>query len=179
MTGKQAADVAVLIAGQHVEIHRIERDDFLIGRLMRLEQQFWHYVETDTPPPADGSASAELALRTLFPQDNGETLDFSQDCTLSAAFAELQAVREILVTHEQREAQLKQTLQQAMGDASKATFANGVVTFKRAKDGSRINTKLMALDYPDIAARYTESTAGSRRFLLTRNNDTNEGITTC
>ena len=57
--------MAVLIAGQHVEIHRIERDDFLIARLMHLEQQFWQYVVTDTPPPADGSASAEQALRTL------------------------------------------------------------------------------------------------------------------
>ena len=74
VTGKQAADVAVLIGGQHLEIHRIERDEVLIRNLIQLERQFWHYVETDTPPPADGSESADLALRCLYPQDAGNTV---------------------------------------------------------------------------------------------------------
>ncbi|MCW2290802.1 putative phage-type endonuclease [Pseudomonas sp. BIGb0408] len=65
VTGKQAADVAVLLGGQMLEIHRIERDEQMIARLIELERKFWHYVETDTPPPADGSASAEIALRCL------------------------------------------------------------------------------------------------------------------
>jgi putative phage-type endonuclease len=74
---------------------------------------------------------------------------------------------------------LKQTIQQAMGDASKATFANGVVTFKRAKDGSRINTKALAAAHPEIAARYIVTTPGSRRFLLSRQTDTTERSATC
>ena len=57
VTGKAAADVAVLLGGQHLEIHRIERDEALIVRLVQLEQQFWDYVVTDTPPPAAGSSS--------------------------------------------------------------------------------------------------------------------------
>lgn len=105
VTGKQAADVAVLLGGQQLEIHRIERDERLIARLIRLEQQFWQYVVTDTPPPADGSASADAALRCLFPEDNGQRLDFTRDLQLSAAFAELQAVREAIAAQEYREAQ--------------------------------------------------------------------------
>ncbi|MDO3387969.1 hypothetical protein QWI17_19145, partial [Gilvimarinus sp. SDUM040013] len=77
VTGKQAADVAVLLGGQHLEIHRIERDEQMIARLIELERKFWNYVETDTPPPVDGSASAEAALRCLYPEDNGQTVDFS------------------------------------------------------------------------------------------------------
>lgn len=77
VTGKATADVAVLLGGQHLEIHRIQRDDVLISRLIQLEKRFWDYVESDTPPPADGSKSAELALRCLYPIDNQETLDFS------------------------------------------------------------------------------------------------------
>lgn len=34
VTGKQAADVAVLLGGQHLEIHRIERDESMIARLV-------------------------------------------------------------------------------------------------------------------------------------------------
>lgn len=178
VTGKAAADVAVLLCGQKLEIHRIERDEEIIARLVVLESRFWGYVESDTPPPADGSESAAKALRHLY-RGNDTTLDFTADVALGRAFDALTALNADIADKEAEAERLKQTIQQAMGDASKATFANGVVTFKRAKDGSRINTKLMALDYPDIAARYTESTAGSRRFLLTRNNDTNEGITTC
>jgi putative phage-type endonuclease len=115
VTGKQAADVAVLLGGQHLEIHRIERDEALIARLIDLERLFWDYVVSDTPPPADGTASAEAALRCLYPEDNGQTLDFSQHTELTSTFLELKAVRQNIAQQETREAQLKQVLQQAMG----------------------------------------------------------------
>ena len=166
VTGKAAADVAVLIGGQHLEIHRIERDETMIGQLIRLEREFWRYVEADTPPPADGSESAELALRCLYPQDAGNTVDFSQDRNLSATFADLVSVRQALANTEQLEAQLKQTLQQAMGDASKAIFETGSVTWKRSKDSSGIDLAKLLLDQPDLAQRYLLTKPGSRRFLI-------------
>ena len=57
VTGKTAAHVAVLLCGQSLEVHRIERDDALIGRLIELEARFWQFVQSDTPPPADGLRS--------------------------------------------------------------------------------------------------------------------------
>jgi len=97
-TGKQAADVAVLICGQDLQIHRIQRDDALIAKLIELERAFWHYVETDTPPPADGSDSADVALRCLYPKDSGQTLDLSDDLEMSGVFSDLLAVRQTLAT---------------------------------------------------------------------------------
>jgi hypothetical protein len=47
-------------------------------RLIELERQFWHYVELDTPPPADGSESAERGLRCLYPEDHGQNTRFHQ-----------------------------------------------------------------------------------------------------
>lgn len=167
VTGKQAADVAVLLGGQHVEIHRIERDELLIARLMRLEQQFWQYVIDDTPPPADGSDSAEQALRCLFPEDSGKSLDFSHDEHLSATFAELKAVRQLLTAHEQREALLRQALQQAMGDATRALFEGGSVTWKKAKDSVALDIKRLLQDHPELQQQYALTKPGSRRFLIT------------
>ena len=83
VTGKQAADVAVLICGQELQVHRIERDETLIERLIELERQFWRYVELDEAPPADGSDSADVALRCLYPQDSGQTLELSQELELT------------------------------------------------------------------------------------------------
>ncbi|HDR8925982.1 TPA: YqaJ viral recombinase family protein [Burkholderia vietnamiensis] len=65
VTSKRVAHVAVLLCGQKLEIHRIERDDELIARLIPLEAQFWQYVTSDTPPPADGSESADRVRATV------------------------------------------------------------------------------------------------------------------
>jgi len=167
VTGKQAADVAVLLGGQHLEIHRIERDDAMIARLIDLERVFWDYVVSDTPPPADGSASADQALRCLYPQDAGHTLDFSQDVRLSSTFAELQKVRDSIAQQETQEAQLKQTLQQAMGDASRAQFETGSVSWKKAKDSVALDIPRLLKDKPYLHVHYSTTKTGSRRFLLT------------
>jgi putative phage-type endonuclease len=166
VTGKQAADVAVLFGGQALEIHRLQRDDSLIARLIRLEQAFWRYVETDTPPPADGSESADMALRCLYPADNGLTQDFSQDRTLSATFADLVQVRQSLADLEKQEAQFKQALQQAMGDASKAKFETGEVSWKKAKDSVVLDSARLLKDQPELLQSYSTTRTGSRRFLI-------------
>lgn len=165
VTGKSAADVAVLLCGQKLEIHRIERDEDVIGRLTVLEANFWQYVETDTAPPTDGSESSAKALRQLY-QGNGSSLDFTGDAALNDAFSTLTALRIDLEEKEREAERLKQTIQQAMGDASRAVFAAGEVTYKRSKDGASLDTKKLATDHPELVARYSVTRSGSRRFLL-------------
>lgn len=166
VTGKQAADVAVLLGGQHLEIYRIERNETMIAQLIELERQFWNYVETDTPPPADGSASADTALRCLFPQDHGETVDFTVDEELTSAYETLKQVRETISEQEKQESALKQKIQQAMGDASRAVFASGAVTWKKAKDSVTVDTKALLRDLPHLREQYESLRQGSRRFLI-------------
>jgi len=166
VTGKEAGDVAVLLCGQSLQVHRIERDDVLISRLIELEAQFWRYVETDSPPPADGSESADRALRCLYPRDAGTTVDFSDDRNLSAAFADLVSVRADIETREQLEAKLKQRLQQAMGEGSRALFETGSVTYKRSKDGSGIDLKRLLAEHPELETKYAIVKPGSRRFVI-------------
>jgi putative phage-type endonuclease len=166
VTGKQAADVAVLVCGNEFRTYRIERDEALIERLIQLEKTFWHYVETDTPPPADGSDSAATALRALYPEDCGEMLDLSDDVEMGTAFADLLAVRASLTAQEKLESQLKQTIQQRMGSASKAAFENGEVSWKRSKDGTVLDVAKLLVDQPDLLQRYPLVKSGSRRFLI-------------
>lgn len=165
VTGKTAAHVAVLLCGQALEVHRIDRDDALIGRLIELETRFWRFVESDTPPPADGSDSADRALRHLYP-GNGETIDFTDDRRLSSVFADLVAVRAEIETRQQLEAQFKQTIQQAMGDAIRAVFETGSVSFKRSKDSSSVDLDRLLADHPSFEQQYAISKPGSRRFLV-------------
>ena len=166
VTGKAAGDVAVLICGQEFQVHRIERDDALIARLIELEARFWRYVETDIPAPADGSDSAASALQCLYPRDTGQTVDFTEDRSLSAAFADLVTVRAEIAGRATLEAQLKQSIQQAMGEATKAKFETGEVTWKRSKDGRGLDTEKLLQDQPDLLERYPLTKPGSRRFLI-------------
>ena len=170
VTNQQAADVAVLLCGQRLEIHRIERDEEVIARLMVLEARFWQYVTTDTEPPADGSESAGKALRQLYP-GGGNTLDFCEDRGLSDTFSQLVTLREELDVRVKEGEHLKQTLQQAMGDAARAVFATGEVTFKRAQDGTSLDTKRLAQDHPDLVAQYSVTKPGARRFLISAKAD--------
>ena len=170
VTNQQAADVAVLLCGQRLEIHRIERDEDVIARLMVLEARFWHHVTTDTEPPADGSESAGKALRQLYP-GGGNTLDFCEHRDLSDTFAELVALKDELEVRGKHAEQLKQTLQQAMGDAARAVFATGEVSFKRAQDGTSLDTKRLAQDHPELVARYSTTKPGARRFLISAKAD--------
>jgi putative phage-type endonuclease len=166
VTGKQAADVAVLLGGQELQIHRIERDEALIANLIELERQFWDLVVRDEQPAADGSESADLALRCLYPRDTGDVLDLSDDLAMSSVFSDLLAVRQSLEREQQLEAQLKQRIQQRMGDASRALFERGEVSWKRSKDASAIDIERLQKEWPELVVQYAVSKPGSRRFLV-------------
>ena len=166
VTGKQAADVIVLIGGQELRIHRIERDAAVIERLIELEAAFWQRVQDGAPPPADGSASAERALQALYPQDSGQTLDWTQDMEMGSTFSDLQAVRERLKAFELQEAQLRQRIEERMGEASRAVFETGEVTFRRIKDSVVLDTKRLLPEQPGLKDAYGQVRAGSRRFVL-------------
>ena len=166
VTGKEAADVAVLMCGQQLQVHRIHRDEALIAKLMELQEQFWHYVTSDTPPPADGSASAATALQYLYPRDNGAQVDFQLDSTMSKLFDELQETRSQLDKYKQLEEQYKQQIQEAMGEASRAIFPAGSISWKRSKDSVLLDTKKLLAEQPKLLEQYSTTRAGSRRFLV-------------
>jgi len=166
VTGKRAADVAVLLCGQALQVYRIERDDALIARLIALQERFWQYVTTDTPPPVDGSDSAATALQCLYPRDSGVRLDFRQDSRMSALFADLKDTRAQVEKYTSLEEQFKQRIQQAMGEASHAEFETGSVSWKRSKDGTTTDIKRLHADHPNLVARYNVTRPGNRRFLV-------------
>jgi len=165
VTGKQMADVAVLLCGQKLEVYRIERDEELIARLITLESRFWDYVVSDTPPPADGSESADRALRCLYP-GSGSSVDWSDDSRMSSLFSDLVSIKAHIKEQEAEAERLRQTLQQAMGDASEALFETGRILFRRAKDSVGLDIERLRADHPELVNRYAITRPGSRRFRI-------------
>jgi len=166
VTGKMAADVEVLLGGQELQIHRIERDDELITQLITLEKRFWSFVESDTSPPADGSESAGLSLQVLFPQDNGITVNFEADMGMNGVFSDWLDVRNQLSELEKQELRYRQALQQGMGEATRAEFEHGTVSWKKAKDSVSLDTAAVLAVHPELLQQFPKQRNGSRRFVL-------------
>lgn len=164
VTGKQAADVAVLICGQELRIHRLERDEALIAHLIALEQRFWEHVERDVAPPVDGSESSDRALRALWPKDDGQVIDWRSDSRMGALFADLLALRQSLKAQSQQETLVKQAIQQQMGEASRALFETGEVTWRRSQDSQAVDVERLRREAPEVAQQFTATRPGSRRF---------------
>ena len=85
---------------------------------------------------------------------------------MSAAFSDLLAIRQVLTTNVLLEAQTKQRIQQRMGEATKAVFETGDVTWKRSKDGSGLDVARLLKDQPNLSQSYALVKPGSRRFLV-------------
>lgn len=166
VTGKAAADVAVLICGQELQVHRIERDETMIAQLIQLEQEFWRKVQDKVPPPADGTDSANRALKQLYPTDFGESLVLAGDPYLEGVFQQLLEAKEQLEREDRRASELKQAIQQRMGSASTAVFDAGSVTWKRTRDSARFDADRFAQDHPDLFKAYSVTKSGSRRFVI-------------
>ena len=166
VTGKAWADVAVLIGGQDFRIYRVERDESQIADLVARESLFWERVESDSQPAVDGSESSASALAFLYPRDSGLELDCTESTELNARFAQLIQVRADLSRLEDSESLLRQQLQESLGEASAARFAGGRISWKCAKDSSRIDLARLQAEHPDLVEAYRQSVPGSRRFLL-------------
>ena len=66
VTGAYYWYIAVLLGGNEALYKTVERNEEDIKALIQAEADFWHLVETNTPPPVDGSASCAAALSTQY-----------------------------------------------------------------------------------------------------------------
>ena len=166
VTGHAWADVAVLIAGQEFRIYRIERDDDKIADLIQREAQFWSWVTNNQQPDPDGSYDAQQALLSLFPTDNGQTLDFSESGPFNDLFAELLILRHRKEEIEQQESTLKHRIQAALGSATAAIFQQGKVTWRKAKDRLVPDLDRLSQEHPELLQQYAKAVPGARRFII-------------
>jgi putative phage-type endonuclease len=63
VTGKDTADLAVLVGGQKHRIYTIERDDELIRDMVEQAEEFWSNTQQGIPPELDGSEGSAAYLR--------------------------------------------------------------------------------------------------------------------
>ena len=151
--------LACIIGNRQFVWKEVLRDEDLIKKLICAEVIFWtEYVAKDIPPEADGSDASAEAIREMYADSDGETVDLDVD----------ELVREYLdASAEEKDAKKRkdtaqQKIQQMLGNASIGIGSHSKVTWK-AFESSRFDSKKFKEDYPELYEQYSK-TMQTRRF---------------
>jgi putative phage-type endonuclease len=174
------ADVAAVIGGRSdVQIYTIRRDAAAEAAIIEREAVLWDHVLSRTEPPLDASDSTASALVAMYPQDDGETIE-STDEEIRAAFVQLREAAAAVAAGEAVEKAAKTVLKDAMGNASRLVVPGvGYATWKTPKDSVVVHHDLIAAGYRKrleelgvapadldaVASIHTEIKPNTRRFL--------------
>jgi len=163
VTGKQIADVAVLIGGSDFRIYTLHADNDLHEMLYEAESQFWNRVLTRQPPEA---TTLSDSVRAFGRSESQGLVQASSQAV--AAWAELKRVREMLADLEAAEEACKAIITKEIGNLGDTLVEGGAVlaTWKLAKGRSSFDTKALQQAYPQIYAAFVSEGQPSRRLLI-------------
>lgn len=168
ITGADRWYLAVLVLGKEFHVYTLERDEAEIRALMDAETAFWEqYVETDTPPAADGAESTTDAIRTIY-SDSSQSI-----CTL---FGRETLLEEYMVLKSQskaldaRIAEIQNTIMEDMQDAERGECGAYTVIWK-AQERETFQRKEFEKAHPEINLAEYCRVSKSRPFKVTENKE--------
>lgn len=102
----------------------------------------------------------------MYPSDRGEVLDCTEDTDMNRLFANYWAYRQQREAATLQEDLLKQQLQERLGFASGAILGDTRISWRKSKDSTTTDFKLLAEEHPDWVKPYEITKPGSRRFVV-------------
>ena len=124
--------------------------------------EFWKYVTTDTPPPAMNAEDTERMFRKAI---SGKTIEATPD--LLHEFEELRMSRQAMKEAEQKKDEIEDRIKMILKDSEGVMYAGKLLcTWKNTKDRDKFMIEKFRAEYPEMAAKFTTTEPGSRRFLL-------------
>lgn len=170
--------LAVLIYGVGLRIYQMTRipnditpewcessvyvDDAEIEALNTSANNFWGYVETNTPPPADGHPATSEGLTILYPESNGNKVDlvaFENDLNRYVTLGE--QIKSLKALQDEAANKVKSFL----GDAGKGETINYRVSWATQERSSFDKDRFLA-DHKDIDISGYMKTSSSRVFRV-------------
>lgn len=147
ITGKQRWYLAVLIGNRDFRWFTIERDEAEIAALMAAEEEFWKFVETNTPPAVDGTEATTEAISTIYADsDNTGTADLYSHVSNLKQYVELKRqIKELEVAADEMANRVKAFL----GDIGSGECDGFKVSWK-SQSRSQFDSKRFAQEHPDV-----------------------------
>lgn len=168
ITGADRWYLAVLVLGKEFHVYTLERDEAEIRALMDAETAFWEqYVETDTPPAADGAESTTDAIRTIYADSSKSICILFGRETLLEEYMALKSQSKAL---DARIAEIQNTIMEDMQDAERGECGAYTVIWK-AQERETFQRKEFEKAHPEINLAEYCRVSKSRPFKVTENKE--------
>lgn len=163
VTGYEKWYIAVLIGGNKFLWQEIERDEEIIDYLIQIEGDFWRLVETNTPPPMDGTESSSQALKLLYPESRaGKAIELPTEA--EELVSERDAVKAMIAGYEEKLATIENQLKAMLGDSEAGTIGDKLVSWKTITS-KRIDSKRVRELHPEVYEQCSKESS-YRRFEI-------------
>lgn len=163
VTGYNRTFIAVLLGGNHFKYKMIDRDEELIGMIIKLERDFWFHVENNIPPEMDGSKASSELLNRLYPGNKNEVhIMLPDEAEKLITQYEIGKQKEKEASEIKDEAENK--LKSMLGNTETGCINNKIITWKSLTT-ERFDSKKLQKELPDIYNKYL-SKSPSRRFSI-------------
>lgn len=168
ITGADRWYLAVLVLGKEFHVYTLERDEAEIRALMDAETAFWEqYVETDTPPAADGAESTTDAIRTIYADSSQSICILFGRETLLEEYMALKSQSKAL---DARIVEIQNTIMEDMQDAERGECGAYTVIWK-AQERETFQRKEFEKAHPEINLAEYCRVSKSRPFKVTENKE--------
>ena len=163
VTGYKGTYIAALIGGNTFRWKFIPRDEGLIAMLVQLEADFWQHVQSETPPPLDGSNASARFLAERFPNSMSNSRIELPNQAEHLIHQYDEASQQIkLLTERKQEAE--NLLKEMLGSHETGTSGDHLVTWKNVVQ-ERLDTKTLKAEHPTLYKKYANPTS-CRRFTI-------------
>jgi putative phage-type endonuclease len=171
VTGKDTADLAVLVGGQKHRVYTIERDEELIAGMLEVAEKFWRDKEQGLPPEVDGSEGTSLYLAHKY-RDTGIERPMDDDLALLAThYADLKATEK---ANKVEQGTVGNKIRDLMGDARWAEGFGVRVLYSEVKGRTTVRwdelVKARSIP-PAVVAEFTDVGAPTRALTVTMKGD--------
>lgn len=173
VTGADRWYIAVLIGGNDAIYKVVERNEDDIKALIEAEADFWHLVETNTPPPVDGSASCAAALSTQY-KGGDPNLTILLPSDANGVIKSLESDKAIMESLKKQITEKENRLKVILGNAEEGYTDHYRVLWKSQAGRSSVPLAKIKKNAPDIYRLLEDKgyiTIGkpSRRFSIKAN----------
>jgi putative phage-type endonuclease len=166
-TGLARTDLPVLIGGNEMRIYRLDADPELQGHILESVERFWRdYVAKGELPPPDGTPQWSEFLKRRFPRDERPLIAATEEAR--ELISRLRDARGRREAAEAEEEQLKQKVQELIGDAA---GIGGLCTWKCNRPSEKTDWEAIVRELPcsvpaGLLAKHTTLKPGARVFRL-------------
>lgn len=162
VTDYKGCYVAVLIGGNTFKWTFIERDEELISTLIRLEEAFWKNIQSNTPPPLDGSDASANFINERFPNSVHASINLPKEA--AALIQQYDSACNHLEQFAEQKQEAENLLKQMLGEYEGGLSGDRYVKWKSICQ-DRLDSKAIKAKHPRLFRKYANKIY-FRRFSI-------------